>query len=258
MKRFEKIFLGLAVLVSLWAAPSAQAYSMNYGGAVDPTWAGVYNTMGYSGYGAMSGVYTSLAGLGYGASNSWYGSNWGGSCGTMMYSCSGGYDYANLYGAGYYGGNYSDYGYGSGYYDYNIHINYIVPYYVGGYSSCGTSACGTSTCNSGCSHSTSACGTCMWCGSNGGGSWYMPGYSYPPSYPGITYNPLNNNTGYPPDQVINIVTSPPVLPPWGGCGNVVSCPTGPVQPQTPTYTAGGTATGTTPVRYRIPRTAETH
>jgi len=102
------------------------------------SWGGLYNTGGYNLYDFGVGLYNTSDYLG--GSADWYGSNWGGGCGSFYGSCGDSYDSSGLYG-GSWGSSYSSgsplvididlsgsgYGYGSssGYGGYN-------PYGLGG------------------------------------------------------------------------------------------------------------------------------
>ncbi|MBY0370541.1 hypothetical protein K2X33_07640 [bacterium] len=261
MVRFTKLIAGLGLLAGLLATPASAEY--------DQAWGGMYGTMGAAGYGWGADMANAFSYMSTGpAGSSYYNASFPGTTSYPYYGGYGGYGssyggYGSSYGG--YGssyGGYGGYGYGGygGYYDNTeyVHVNINVPIYLGG-SSC-SSSCGYSL------YGYNNCG-CSSCYSGGSyGTSYPPTYpytytSYYPSYPSFNFSPLGYNNGYT-DTVVNI-TTPPIMPPWGGCGNFVQCPTGPTTPVnpvvvTPTYNSTGDPTSGTPVRYRIPRTSEVH
>ncbi len=270
MKRVMQVLMVVGMLATFSSAQaelqfgytnySSPGYGSSYGG--DP-WAGMYGTGGYNlaGFGnSMYGVGNYLnsgyaSGYGYGGGYGNYGT-WGGSCSSIMTPCSGGYDSAKIlvdvtitlpsYNYGSCGGGYSTCGSTCGGYSYSP---------CGNYNPCGSSCGGYSSCGGG---ST--------CGGYGYNNYVYPTYlpiyptypSYPtyPTYP--TYPSINPNTG---TYVSVDVTTPPQLPPWGGCGGVVACPTTPTIPTTPvvpvapTYNYQGQSVPVSPVRYTVPRGA---
>ncbi len=195
----------------------------SYGGygsyGYDAAWGGMYGAGGSNLYGFGTDLYN----LGsFYDSSSLYGNNWGGSCGSFSSSgsCYGGWDSGS---------------YLSGY-DYDININIELPIFYG-YQNYGQSNCFQYP-------------TC-----------YQPSCSQNPQFPTYptypttltNYNPLLPN---PWDQgpVVNYPSYPPTAPPWGGCGGVVQCPTGPTTPtQAPIFNYSDQTVLGTPTRYDIPR-----
>jgi hypothetical protein len=255
MKRLMGIFLAAGLFFS--ATPArAELYGYGYGygssaGYVDPSWGGLYGAGGYSTYGLGSSLYDLSS---YLNTSSLYGSLWGGACSSLL-GCGSSTDYASLF-------------YGSSYYlplsiNLSIDLSGLMGSFYGNQKPC----CGgyNPYCTQGCGSYTLGC-------NNGMGSWQtMPnpysntctGYNptgcmanclpSTPTYPPIVPLPTNPFPGNPP--TVQQWPQPPVLPPWGGCGGVSQCPTGPVVPPVPpTYSYQPTTTPVDPVIYNIPRT----
>jgi len=191
----------------LWSAVSEKSFA--YGGYAD--FSGAFMTGGYS----FSDIYNTNQ---YLSSNygSWYGNSYSSPCTSLTSSCSGGYDYAGLYGNQWGYGSSSSYGLG---YDLDISLDliYALPQmnYWQQQPSC-------SSCDIGCSIGYCQMPTHTSCNNN---SWPYP-IQPDPYFPGTpTYE----------DPTRYRIPRPPMTPPWGGCDDVfVPCPRGPITRTPPT------------------------
>lgn len=245
-------------------------------------WGGLQATGGYNLFNFGLNLYS---GLDYSYGSSGYDS-WGGSCGTLISSCGGGYSAPGLY-----GNNWGPYSGGGDYaFLIDIQISPIASGSCGGYNSgCGGNidvGCGVGYCSP--SGSTWVpdipnpflTPNMPFPGSPmlppyGGGPTYppfsqspFPPYSQPP-YAGPTFPPYPPTGGIPgPGYPSNPLPSPPrYIPPYGGCDDIfVPCPRGPVGrnnppgypppstgPQSPNYPPRVEVIPVNPDRGKVPR-----
>lgn len=270
--KWNRLLMVVSFLMVLGTAHPANAELFN----MDP-WAGLYNTGGYNLLGFGNSLYSTnqyLSGL--------YGSGWGGSCGSLLGSCSSPWSSAGLFGNNW--GLGSMYGLGGININLDIDLN-LYSLYSGllGGSSCGGFGGFSSLCGLG----SSSCGypslygfgsgynpydigcSLGYCGSSSylpyyGNSMYNNNWSslYPSTWNSFYPSTWNNSYSNPYNFSLNINYQPTsYIPSWGGCDGVIvpcSTPTIPVTPVTPwqpTYQQQQTYTPTSPVRYQIPRAA---
>lgn len=273
--KWNRFLAGLGLAVAMTFVTSARAES--YYGSGD-LWGGLYGTGGYNLLDFGLDIYNTGSYLG---SNYGYDS-WGGGCGSFYSTCSSPYSTSGLYGSDW-GMTPYLYGYGSGLsIDINININLYLgglysamPYgygygYGSGYGSGGYDVgCSIGYCSGGSSYpwmypfgyDTYGYGNNSY-GSNyysnlwGSNPYGLPGMYFPID---ININPWTNGSYTPPTSI----------PPYGSCGGLIPCPTGPITRNDPpvyqyppvnppVYQPQDQVSPNDPIRYRVPRGVTTH